>query len=297
MKKFFSFICGVLLFIAPVLKVSAEIEMWTFNDGTRVSKFKYTDIDTMIALYENFVKENNKHLFSTSKNIAFKVAGIGVGICALFGGGSLIYDFINSEDKDSSLGEKLGAGALILSGIISIIGSFYPEYVSHNVKKLNTSGIPEDKLERSGGSWLGAEDICNLLKLVKNKLDELKEKGIEDEIPYEELHPHKKIFIAMVGGYKLLEWKDVESHPYYILVERPKSVYDKNYHAHIWNHLFAGYRFHSYSSGKDDPTMDSKFREVMTDLKNHEKLTVLKKDIIKNVNQGEIEYGNSPKDK
>ena len=292
-KKIFSFICGVLLFVAPVLKVSADVEMWTFNDGTRVSRFKYTDIDIMIALYENFVKENNKHLISTGKNVALKITGIGVGICALLGGGSLIYDFINSEDKDSSLGEKLGAGALILSGLASIIGSFYPEYVSHNVKKLNTSGISEDELKEERHLWLGVEDICNILKIMKNELNELKEKGVEKSVPYGK----QKTFISEIGLGGLLKWEDIEAHPYYILVERPKSVYDKKYKAYIWNHLFAGYRFHSYSSGKDDPTMNSELRAVMIDLKNHEKLTVVKKDIIKNVNQGEIEYGNSPKDK
>ncbi len=33
----------------------------------------------------------------------------------------------------------------------------------------------------------------------------------------------------------------------------------------------------------------------MIDLKNHEKLTIVKKDIIKYANQGEIEYVNPPK--
>ena len=277
-KRLFSLFLGVLTLFTCTQNAFAEIEMWTFNDGTRVSRFKYTDIDDMIAFYENLVRENEKRKFTKGQNTAIKISGIGAGLCSLIGSGALIYSCVTSGNTDNTneLKEKLGAGILGLIGILSIIASFYPEYVNYKVKKSNLSGIQEKELE-NGGVWLGLKDICNLLKIIKSKLDELKSKGIEDETPYEKMYDSQKLQVLLTGGYKLLSWKDVEEHPYYILVERPKSVY-QNDSCHTWNSIYAGYMFHCYDSGKNDTNMESKLKKIMDRLKSLENLKISKID-------------------
>lgn len=74
-KKIISFGLGICMFVTGFPKASAQIEMWTFSDGTRVSRFKYTDIDEMISFYEILVQENEKRKFTKGQNRAIKTAG------------------------------------------------------------------------------------------------------------------------------------------------------------------------------------------------------------------------------
>lgn len=289
-KRLFSLFLGVLTLFTCTQNAFAEIEMWTFNDGTRVSRFKYTDIDDMIAFYENLVQENEKRKFTKGQNTAIKISGIGAGLCSLIGSGALIYSCVTSGNTDNTneLKEKLGAGILGLIGILSIIASFYPEYVNHKVKCVNKNKDIKE-IKENMTSWIGLKDICELLNLTKIRFDRLKEKGIADATPIEK----GAFFIG--GSYKLLEWKDVEANPYLLLIERPKHVYENGYDCNCASGIYCGCDFICNNDGDLRNILCKSFNE----LKNLENLTLIShiKNVYVNSSKGEIEYGYYQKDR
>ena len=276
-KRLFSLFLGVLTLFTCTQNAFAEIEMWTFNDGTRVSRFKYTDIDDMIAFYENLVQENEKRKFTKGQNTAIKISGIGAGLCSLIGSGALIYSCVTSGNTDNTneLKEKLGAGILGLIGILSIIASFYPEYVNHKVKKANMSDKKINYTENgfdidTGFCWLGLEDICTLLNLTKNKIDELRANGVENLVKTEQ-----NTWCNISGTYKLIEWNDLERNPYFMLVERPKSAYTNgNYHCPTG--IYFGCQF----IADGDADLKKKLASFLHKLKTSENLKIVNKGLI-----------------
>lgn len=265
LKKLVSLILGLSMMFTVLPKASAEVEMWTFNDGTRVSKFKYTDFDYMIKFYEELVQENEKRLFTKSQNLAIKTAGIGLGIGLLAGSMALT----NGCASSSTL-KNIAAGVLGFSGLCSIAASFYPEFVAHDVEKTNTSGIAKKDLENNV-DLLGLKDICDLLKITKQNLEELKSKGSKDGISYE----------------------DLEKHPHYILVDRPESV-DRNPECGTWKSSFYS-EYDIYS--RQRMNVDQKLREIFSDLKVREELKVLAKDKIVRLDSNQGRICNNEKDK
>ncbi len=258
LKKLVSLILGLSMMFTVLPKASAEVEIWTFDDGTRVSKFKYTDFDYMIKFYEELVQENEKRLFTKRQNLAIKTAGVGLGVGLLAGSMALT----NGCASSSTL-KNIAAGVLGFSGLCSIAASFYPEFVAHDVEKTNTSGIAKKDLENNV-KLLGLKDICDLLKITKQNLEELKSKGSKDGISYE----------------------DLEKHPHYILVDRPESV-DRNPECGTWKSSFYS-EYDVYL--RQRMNVDQKLREIFSDLKVMEELKVLAKEKIVRLdsNQGRI---------
>lgn len=265
LKKLVSLLLGASMMFATLPKASAKVEMWIFNDGTRVFKFEHTDFDCMIDFYERLVQENEKRLFTKSQNLAVKAAGIGFGLCLLVGSGVMAYGCATSDSND--LLKKVAAGALGISGVSSIVASFYPEYVAREVEKTNTSGIAQEKFEYNV-DFLGLKDICDLLKNTKQNLEELKSRGFKDGVSY----------------------KDLEKYPHYILVDRPKSV-DENRECDTWKSMF-------YSEHMMGTDVNLKLREIFANLEGWEKLKVLAKDEIVRLDsdKGRICYNNYEKD-
>lgn len=270
LKKLISSFLGASVMFATMPKTSALIEMWTFNDGTRVSKFEYTDFDYMIAFYEGLVQENEKHLFTKKQNIIVKAVGIGLGVGLLVGSGVIIHNCETSDTSD--LLKKITAGVLSFSGISSILASFYPEFVANKVEKDNTSGIAPEKFENNL-PLLGLKDIRDLLKNTKQNLEKLKSKGFKDGVSY----------------------KDLKKHPYYILVDRPKSV-DENHECDAWKSSFYS-EYDIYL--RERMNVNQKIKEIFANLKGWEKLKVIIKDEIVRLdfNQGRICYYNYEKNK
>lgn len=258
LKKLVSLILGLSMMFTVLPKASAEVEIWTFDDGTRVSKFKYTDFDYMIKFYEELVQENEKRLFTKRQNLAVKTSGIGLGVGLLAGSMALT----NGCASSSTL-KNIAAGVLGFSGLCSIAASFYPEFVAHDVEKTNTSGIAKKDL-KNNVDLLGLKDICDLLKITKQNLEELKSKGSKDEISYE----------------------DLKKYPHFILVDRPESV-DRNPECGTWKSSFYS-EYDIYS--RQRMNVDQKLREIFSDLKVREELKVLAKDKIISLdsNQGRI---------
>lgn len=285
LKRLVSFGLGICMFVTGVPKASAQIEMWTFSDGTRVSRFKYTDIDDMIAFYESLVQENNKRLFTKKQNKTIKTVGIGAGICLLIGSAVSVYSS-SFDDNDDNSSKIICACIFVLAGLASVAGSFYPEYIAHKVKEANVSG---GIFERNTAytCWMGLEDICTLLRFQKERLDELKQKGVEDPIPYEEMDNGQKIQLAMMGGkYKLLEWKDVQQCPYLLLVERPKSAYKEECRQ-------PSSFDKQYISGdlENDKNLERRLKEIFNRLKREGLTEEPTYTIINRVNsKGEIDY-------
>lgn len=267
LKKLVSLILGLSMMFTVLPKASAEVEIWTFDDGTRVSKFKYTDFDYMIKFYEELVQENEKRLFTKRQNLAVKTAGIGLGVGLLAGSMALT----NGCASSSTL-KNIAAGVLGFSGLCSIAASFYPEFVAHDVEKTNTSGIAKKDLNNMyllGLEDMGLKDICDFLKITKQNLEELKSKGSKDEISYE----------------------DLKKYPHFILVDRPESV-DRvtDVNVDVWKSTF----FPEHLFRTD---FNLKLREIFANLKGGEKLKVLAKDKIVRLDSNQGRICNNEKDK
>lgn len=217
LKKLVSFGLGICMLVMGIPKASAEIEVWTFSDNTRITKFHRVEFDAMIKLYDYYVKENEKRLFNKGQNIAAKVAGICQGIVELVGSGILIYNYANYDDiNDAKYVKKsagVGAGVLGLSGIASIIASFYPEYKKSKVEKDITRKARNEKT-----LWIGVKDIRDMLVEERDTVKELLIGGFKDRTKaIKDLAPE---VISLIPIY--FEQEDLKGYPgYYVLIERP----------------------------------------------------------------------------
>lgn len=288
LKKLFSLVLGICMFVTGVPKASAQIEMWTFSDGTRVSRFKYTDIDDMIAFYENLVQENEKRKFTKGQNTAIKISGLGAGLCSLIGSGALMCSSYLDNDNSSKI---ICACIFVLAGLASVAGSFYPEYVAHKVKMVNVNDKKVNYIENgfdidTGFCWLGLEDICALLNLTKNKIDELRANGVENLVKTEQ-----NTWCNISGTYKLIEWNDLERNPYFMLVERPKSAYT-NSNRECPTGIYFGCQF----MADGDADLKKKLSSFLHKLKSSENLKIVSNGILKRNIQGVIDYEHYQKD-
>lgn len=223
LKKLVSFGLGICMLVTGIPKASAksaesaEIEVWTFSDNTRITRFHRKDFEAMIKLYDYYVQENEKRLFNKGQNIAAKVAGICQGIVELVGSGILIYNYANYDDiNDAKYVKKsavVGAGLLGLSGMTSIIASFYPEYKKSKVEKDITRKARNEKT-----SWIGVKDIRDMLIEERDTVKELLRGGVKDHTKaIKDLAPE---VISLIPIY--FEQKDLEGYSgCYVLIERP----------------------------------------------------------------------------
>ncbi len=151
---------------------SNEIEIWEFNDGTKITRFNRNNFQAIISIYDGYVRTSENSLFSTKQNIAIKIAGIGLGICLLIGSGIFISNYTNNTQH---LEEVVGAGVLGLSGIAAIAASFYPEYKKFQVIKATTNKAYDTKT-----LWIGVKDIRNMLIEESDKVDQILRDGFQD---------------------------------------------------------------------------------------------------------------------
>lgn len=217
LKKLFSLGLGTLMMFTGFPKVSAEVEVFTFSDNTRITRFNRDDFETMIRLYDGYVQENEKCLLTTGQNIAVKLAGIGLSICALIGSGILIYNCANYGDE-----EGVGASLLGLAGITSFIASFYPEYKKSKVEKDITKKARNEKTW-----WIGVKDIRDMLIEERDTVEQVLRDGFEDRSKQINMvkDTMPELIPLMASG---LRRENLQKYPgYYVLIERPYR--DDNY--------------------------------------------------------------------
>lgn len=216
LKKLLSFGLGICMLVTGIPKASAEIEVWTFSDNTRITRFNRDDFETMIRLYDYYVQENEKCLFTKGQNITVKVAGICLGICALVGSGILNCANYGNINDEKYIKESVVAGVLGLSGIASIIASFYPEYKKSKVEKDITKKARNEKT-----SWIGVKDIRDMLIEERDKVEQILRDGFEDRTKaINEIKDNAPELIPLIASG--LKREDLQRYPgYYVLIERP----------------------------------------------------------------------------
>lgn len=175
LKKFTAMaLCGTLL-VTGLPKASAEIEVWKFSDNTRITRFNRDDFETMIRLYDYYVQENEKCLFSEKQNKVVKTAGAGLTLGSVGLAGYLWHKGEKSESKTKSIAYKIGAGLAGLTGLASAASSFYPEYKKSKVEKDITKKARNEKT-----LWIGVKDIRDMLIEERDTVEQVLRDGFED---------------------------------------------------------------------------------------------------------------------
>lgn len=222
-KKILTTALSIAMIFTTIQSASAQIEVWEFDDGSRLTRFHRDDLDDMVALYDQYVQENNRKLFTKGQNIAIKTLGITAGASAVIGG------LVLASNPPASAADKFGGTVLIFAGLASIVASFYPEYVAYKVPRINTKDAYleltgdefVDERKRNSISYFGLQDIRDMLIKEKNLIEQVLRDGKEDRTEQVAKMEEACPGLGFFGQFGLTREKLQQRAGYYVLLERP----------------------------------------------------------------------------